>query len=200
MKRIIAGLVMVGALGVFGYTLAHAVWLSPELEVTDNAQAPSHAAKTHTGRATDPAHLSIPSLAIDASVQNVGIAKSGNMAVPTNYTDVGWYKYGPGPGEPGNMVFDGHVDNGFSLPGVFKKLNTITKGSDIFIETGKGVKYHYTVTEVSLYPYKSVPTQKIFTKSGEPGLVLITCDGAWIQGEKTYNTRLVVYATLVSQG
>ena len=34
--------------------------------------------------------------------------------------------------------------------------------------------------------------------SGQPRLALITCDGAWVQGNRTYDHRLVVYATLVS--
>lgn len=196
-KKLIASIVVVLGLGVFGYTLAQAVWYSPGEEVTDNTKAPV-ATKTVL-KASDPIKLRIPSLGIAASVQKVGIAKSGNMAVPTNYSDVGWYKYGPAPGQMGNVVMDGHVDNGFSMPGVFKKLNSITEGSAIYVETVGGSVYHYKVTEVSLYPYQSVPTQKIFSKSGDPMLVLISCDGAWIQGEKTYDTRLVVYAKLVSE-
>ena len=46
------------------------------------------------------------------------------MGVPTNFTDVGWYRYGPAPGTPGNAVIDGHLD-GKSVPeAVFYNLGT----------------------------------------------------------------------------
>jgi len=42
-----------------------------------------------------------------------------------------------------------------------------------------------------------VPLQKLFLQNDKARLNLVTCDGAWIAGEKTYNRRLVVYAELI---
>ncbi|HEV8666857.1 MAG TPA: class F sortase, partial [Candidatus Paceibacterota bacterium] len=109
-----------------------------------------------------------------------------------------WYKYGSLPGQPGTAVMDGHVDNGLSLAGVFKHLDSIQKGDDIYVTTASGVQVHYVVSDIELYPYQDVPMNQILTTSGQSRLALITCDGAWVQGQRTYDHRLVVYANLVS--
>ncbi len=145
-----------------------------------------------------PSRLRIPSLGIDTNVQHVGVGKTGNMAVPTNYTDVGWYRLGTVPGFVGSAVMDGHVDNGLALPGVFKQLNQIKKGDELFVDTAGGATRRFVVQEVALYPYQEVPLQKLFSRADQARLNLVTCDGAWVQGAKTYDHRLVVYATLAS--
>ncbi|MDB5258959.1 MAG: class sortase [Candidatus Taylorbacteria bacterium] len=144
-----------------------------------------------------PSRLSIPSLNIDANVQHVGIGKSGNMAVPNNFTDVGWYRYGTIPGQPGSAVMDGHVDNGLALAGVFKYLRTIKKGSEIYVITEKGSRIRFLVTDIAAYDYtdKSVD-KKVFSGSGGSLLYLITCTGDWVPGNKTYDHRLIVTAQL----
>jgi len=47
-----------------------------------------------------PLQLVIPSIGVSTTVQLVGLADddTGTMGVPDNFTDVGWYKYGPRPG------------------------------------------------------------------------------------------------------
>jgi sortase (surface protein transpeptidase) len=143
-----------------------------------------------------PEQLRIPILGIDALVQHVGLTKSGKMAVPTNFTDVGWYRYGTAPGFVGSAVIDGHVDNGLRLPGVFKKLNGLAVGDEIFVRTAAGAELRFVVQEVAVYGYKEVPTEVLFNRADTARLNLVTCDGAWVAGEKTYDKRLVVYAVL----
>jgi sortase A len=188
------------AAGVFTITLVHAVWYAPDIEVSDAAAGVGTSTPAElAANSTDfPSRLMIPQLNIDANVQHVGIAKSGAMAVPSNFTDAAWYKYGALPGQAGTAVMDGHVDNGLSLAGVFKQLDSIQTGNDIYVVTNDGQKFHYVVSDIELYPYTDVPMNQIITKTGPPKLALITCDGAWVQGQKTYDHRLVVYATLVS--
>lgn len=181
---------------MFCSVLARAVFfVPPEPEIPAPAEARGLAKVAPGGY---PVRLRIPVLGIDANVQDVGIAQSGHMAVPNNYTDVGWYRYGPAPGSQGSAVIDGHVDNGLSLPGVFKKLNEIALGDEIVIRTARGAEYRYAVTDIELYDYRQVPVEQLFDQSGPARLALITCDGAWVAGEKTYDHRLVVYAALTS--
>jgi hypothetical protein len=49
-----------------------------------------------------PARLRIPSLSIDARVESVGVKENGAMQNPSNFVNVGWYRYGALPGEAGN--------------------------------------------------------------------------------------------------
>lgn len=183
-----AGAITAVAVVIFVSTFLQASYISPQDEVTV-------AAERTTSRGTGPLGLHVPSLGIDASVQHVGLGKSGNMAVPTNYSDVGWYRAGAKPGQPGNAVFDGHVDNGFGFAGVFTKLETIKPGAEVLVDYASSTT-RFTVTRVERYAKDAVPTGEIFTATGMPGLVLITCEGDWLQSQKTYDHRLVVYATL----
>src|SRR3989344_1071244 len=89
---------------VFIGTLVHALWYAPDSEIQVPDQKQIVAATSSL-----PVRLQIPKLSIDADVQRVGIGKKGNMAVPTNYSDVGWYRYGTVPGQLGSAVVDGHI-------------------------------------------------------------------------------------------
>jgi sortase A len=193
----LVALVVIVATGVFTATAVHALLFAPDEEVA----APALAQKALSQSATPgehPARLRIPTLGIDANVQYVGITKKSTMAVPSNFTDVAWYKYGPVPGQRGSAVMDGHVDNGLALDGVFKHLSDIKIGDDVYVDTKDGTPLHFVVIDVQLYPYKNVPTQLIFGQSNAVRLNLITCDGAWVKGDKTYDHRLVVYTILAS--
>ena len=118
------------------------------------------------------------------------------MAAPSSFSDVGWYKYGPTPGELGSAVFAGHVDNGLGLPGVFKRLDELRPGDELHVQTEEGEDIRFTVSEVEVYPYDAVPTDRLFEQEGAPHLNLVTCTGSWVSGERTYDARLVVYAVL----
>ena len=52
------------------------------------------------------------------------------------------------------------------------------------------------VTDIEVYPYQAVPTGLIFNQADKARLNLITCDGTWVKGDKTYSERLVVFAEL----
>src|SRR6185369_4384139 len=103
-RQAIAVTVVAVAVVVFVMTLTNATFYSASDEVSTTAGG-------QTGGRT-PTRLRIETAGVNAPVQRVGVGKSGNMAVPTNYTDVGWYREGVVPGEAGSAVIDGHVDNG----------------------------------------------------------------------------------------
>jgi len=199
MKTKAALLIVALSLGVFAATLVHAVWYAPDIQVSDSSSAiATTTPATLAANSTEyPSRLQIPKLQVDANVQKAGIAKSGNIAVPSNFTDVAWYKYGSLPGQAGSAVMDGHVDNALSLPGVFKHLGTLAKGDNIYVQTVGGTQLHFVVSDVEIYPVADVPMTDITRTVGPPRLVLITCDGAWVQSQKMYDQRLVVYASLV---
>lgn len=145
-----------------------------------------------------PVSLSIPSLNVEAKVAAVGRALSGNMAVPTNYEDVGWYKHGPVPGQSGNAVIAGHLDDGKGNGAVFSKLSEITIGDLVYVTTDTGERIAFAVREIRLVDYSNPPLQEIFGKSFGMHLNIITCDGTWIPEKRMYDKRLVVFTDRVA--
>lgn len=137
--------------------------------------------------------LVIPSIQVDAAVRSVGISYRGNMAVPESYDDVGWYRLGPSPGDPGNAVIAGHVDNGYRRLGVFKRLDDLAPGDTIDYSDERG-SVTFVVTEVATYPYQEAPRERIFADAGPAQLVLITCGGTWVPETKSYTERVIVFA------
>jgi sortase A len=183
---------------VFSTTLVRAVFYAPtEVEVPPSLQA--EIPKDSVAPIQYPARLRVPSLSIDAAVEEVGITKSGNMAVPKSFSDVGWYKYGTVPGQRGSAVLAGHVDNALALAGVFKRLGEVQIGDEIYVDTKEGERLRFVVEDVQSYPYQEVPTEVLFNRDDAVRLNLITCGGSWIQSAKTYDERLVVYTRLASR-
>ncbi len=144
-----------------------------------------------------PSRLVIPTLGVDANVQETGVKPDGNMANPTNFTDVGWYKYGTAPGFTGSAVMAGHVNNGLGLKGVFTRLDEIQVGAELVVRAKDGTESRFRVVRKELYAYTSAPPAELFHKSDGTYLNLITCTGIWIPEKKTYEKRLVVYTELV---
>jgi len=199
-RRISAAIVAVIAVFVFSATLVHALLYSPDSEVvaSNNNKDTTSLSATHASAPDKyPVRLVIPSLDIDADVQYVGITAHGTMSVPNNFTDVGWYKYGPVPGSSGSAVMAGHVDNALALPGVFKHLQDIQKGADVYVIEKNGEQLHFVVDEIDTYEADNAPSGRIFQNVGPPSLNLVTCEGTWVQSEHQYDHRLVVYTHLV---
>ncbi|MFZ2886563.1 MAG: class F sortase, partial [Minisyncoccia bacterium] len=189
-------LVMALSVAVFTATAVRAFFYSPDSEI----HAPTIvSAETVYGPEMHPDRLVIPAIGIDAAVQHVGINGSGNMATPTNFQDVGWYKYGVVPGGRGSAVIAGHVDNGLGLSGVFKRLPETQPGDDIYVTAEDGTRTHFVVTSVRSYPYTEVPEDIVFNPRGSSRLNLITCEGSWLPESKTYDQRLVVFAKLAGE-
>lgn len=180
--------------GVFGMTLYFSVFAAPQ--EPEAPAPPALVQRSPASAADEPVRLRIPSLDIDAHVQHVGVKADGSMGTPSNFTDTAWYKYGTVPGMTGSAVIDGHVDNGLSLPGVFKNLSNIQKGATIEVVAKGGQVARFVVTDVVTYPYKEVPVEQLFNRADKARLNLVTCDGAWVKGARTYDRRLVVYAEL----
>jgi sortase A len=144
-----------------------------------------------------PSRLQIPSINVNAAVQYIGINGRGNIGIPTNYKDVGWYMYGPTPGSSGNSIVVGHVDNALGLKGVFANLKHLKKGDQITVRDKDGVVHTFKVTGTAQVRHNST-VPELFASSRKSRLILITCDGNWIRELQTYSSRLVVFSELVS--
>jgi len=141
-----------------------------------------------------PMRLEIPSINVNAAVEYVGITVKGAMDVPINTIDVGLFKFGAYPGENGSAVIAGHYDSQTGAPGVFANLNELKKGDKVYINYANGISLVYVVQESHLY--NPGFAKDVFSDNNGAHLNLITCDGVWDAGKKSYNKRLVVFTNI----
>lgn len=142
-----------------------------------------------------PRRLIIPKIGIDTTILPVGTNQDGNMDVPKNLLNVGWYKDGVMPGNQGNSVIAGHEVDQFGLGVVFNHLHELSPGDKIFVISEKNEKIPFTVVKKEIYDYNKAPLDEIFGKSNDRNLNLITCNGDYKYSLGTKDKRLVVYAT-----
>jgi LPXTG-site transpeptidase (sortase) family protein len=147
-----------------------------------------------------PETLIIPSIELNAHIVPVGKTKAGNMNVPADFGNVGWYKYGALPGRSGNAVIDGHFDNGKGQSAVFYNLSRMRVGDSVFVINKDGQKIQFKVKEISLVSVDELQSDKVFGNTTDMNLNLITCDGVWMPDRKTYTERLVVFTERVLEG
>ncbi len=190
----IAILIIVLALTALGVILYQGLFVGP---VDAEISPPLGLSVVLSSSSTLPVRLQIPKLSIDAKVQKVGITKKDTMGIPSNFTDVGWYKYGPVPGAMGNAVIDGHVDNAVNLSGVFKRLDTLKPGDKLSVVNAGGEVSHFVVTRKEIWDYDATTTGELFGSATTSNLILVTCGGDWDQAIKEYLKRVVIFSMLV---
>lgn len=142
-----------------------------------------------------PDRLEIPSIAVKTAIKPVTILANGQMDVPKD-TDVAGILY-PGilPGEKGNVIIDGHVDS-YTGPAVFYKLKKLKPGDRIILSDKKHRQLVYTVESTATYAPADAPVERIFGKTEEYRLNLITCTGRYSRKKKEHEHRLVIFAKI----
>lgn len=160
-----------------------AVPLLPALPAADEELAP-------------PISIVVPRLGIDQSLIELGVNPDRTLEVPTNATDIGWWRTGPVPGEPGSAVIAAHVTWNGGRPAVFKALPTLTAGDEVFINRADGSVGTYQVTATEVFSKDAFPNELIYRLEGDPQLTLITCGGDFVGGR--YSDNIVVFADLVA--
>jgi LPXTG-site transpeptidase (sortase) family protein len=179
--------------------------LSAETTSTTDALPPAVFSVAGQGSSVEtsgnPVRLVIPAIGVDAAVQSVGLAwqGTGNLGIPTNFTDVGWYNQGPAPGEPGSAVIDGHLDGHDVREAVFYNLDKLKVGDTVEVVDRAGKMLQFKVVDTKVYDYDA-PTDEVFSgDSSKARLNLITCAGSWDKTQKLYNKRIVVFTELVGE-
>jgi len=141
-----------------------------------------------------PQQLEIPAIGVKAPVEEVGLTSDGAMDVPKQWDDVGWYRYGPLPGDPGNSAIAGHLDS-TTAPAVFWRLGALKPGDKIMVRLSDSKTITFVVTEKDSYAFDKAPIDRIFGPASSSNLNLITCGGSWDAFTKNYSNRIVIYAT-----
>lgn len=181
---------LIGATSVYGLLQV----LSGSIQYEANAES------THHGTVLErslPVRLRIPEIGIDAAFGTpLGLGENGEVAVPKNFEQVGWYRYGPTPGELGPSVIFGHVDS-FEGPAVFYPLGQLEEGDVVFIDREDGTTATFRVTGMERSAQENFPADRVYGNISHAGLRLITCTGRYDRSEARYSHNLIVYAELV---
>jgi hypothetical protein len=140
-----------------------------------------------------PSTLFIPKLGVRAAIVGVGLKANGAMQTP-DPGQVGWYRHGPKPGDPGPAVLVGHIDNRTG-PDVFHRLGRLRRGDEILVGRPDGTTTRFLVGRLERHPKTELPTSRIWTKSNRPLLRLITCAGSFDHATGHYRDNLILYAS-----
>ncbi|MEM9465595.1 MAG: class F sortase [Actinomycetota bacterium] len=140
-----------------------------------------------------PVGLTIDGIEIsDAPIRDVGVEPNGEMEIP-GATEVGWYRWSPSPGMEGSSVLAAHIAwNG--RDGVFRNLDDLEVGDRFTVQYDDGTEREFEITEKAQYDKEELPFDRVFSKTGEPSVVLITCGGDFNRGLNSYEDNVVVYA------
>lgn len=168
---------------------------TPVIKITEEAIVVNPESIKDQKKAIVPVKIAIPDLGIDATVIKVGLTKEGNMDVPEDYSQVGWFELGYKPGQKGNAVMAGHVDNK-NGPAIFYDLRKLIPGNEVLVYDNEGVIQKYIVTRNVVYPKGDAPMEEIFGSSETARLNLITCTGRFDNNTSSYQERLVVFTYL----
>lgn len=139
-----------------------------------------------------PTRVRIASLGVDARVVPVE-QRDGVLTPPEDANRVGWWRQGARLGaKKGAVVVIGHTVD--SMAGAFGALGELTRGARVKVYVGAratGFRVR-KVTELSKAELE-LESDKLFAKTGQPRLVLVTCTD-WDDATESYLSNTVVVA------
>lgn len=148
-----------------------------------------------------PARLELPSLDVSSAVEPVGVDREGDLEIPEDVAEVGWYRFGPRPGDPaGSTVLSGHVDSAEQGKGAFFRLRDLKPGDPVVIRGSDGRTWRYRVVSREEWPKSEVPLDRIFARSGAARITLVTCGGGFREDIRSYQDNIAVTAVPVATG
>ncbi|MDF1595298.1 MAG: class F sortase [Acidimicrobiia bacterium] len=156
---------------------------------------PGRLSDTQVEEAILPVVLTVGSIDVEAPIIPTGVdARTGQMAVPRNVTEVAWYEFGPRPAESGSAVLAAHVDLANQGPGVFFRLRDVDPGDIVAVGFSDGSVRRFRVEARTIYQKDELPLDTIFAREGSPVLTLITCGGGFSESAGSYDSNVVVFA------
>ena len=184
-----SGAAAVAALSAPAATTAPPVAAAGQPVPTAAATLPVNAAA-----AVRPVRVRLDRLRIAATVIPVGVDAAGDVAIPPSVSTVGWYRFGPGLGDPGSMVITGHVDSAVQGDGAFARLRDANPGDRIRVTGSDGRDADFRVVGREEYPKSTIDLDRYFATAGAPHLTLITCGGPFDPSTGHYRDNVVVTA------
>ncbi|MFE4520051.1 class F sortase [Kitasatospora sp. NPDC056783] len=146
-----------------------------------------------------PTRLRIPQIAVDAPFTELTLNPAGqlNAPPPDDKNLVGWYRDGITPGERGSAVLAGHVDT-TKGPAVFLLLSFLLPGNKIEVSREDGTVAVFSVDSVETFAKDAFPDAKVYGRTPDAQLRLITCGGAYDKQRRDYLDNVVAFAHLES--
>lgn len=145
-----------------------------------------------------PVRLTIPAIGVDGRLEHLGLsADKKTMQLPSHPGTAGWFEGGPSPGEVGPTIIVGYIATKRG-PGVFHRLAGLKAGANIAVRRADTMVVTYRVDQIASYRPNKLPSTKVYGRTKQPALRLITCGGMLRAGQPVGNT--VVYAHQVAVG
>lgn len=164
--------------------------------LADQGVGPAVEVRPVAAEVAPPVRIGIPDLGLTRRLIGLRKELSGELGVPSDPQQVGWYSQGPAPGDDGPAVLVGHVDSSRG-PGVFAQLHTLRKGAQIRVRRADGSLVVFAVTDVQRHAKRDFPTELVYGGDGRSSLRLITCGGAFDRRAGRYLSNVIVFATPV---
>ena len=144
-----------------------------------------------------PVAVTIDGIGVAASpVIEVGVEDNGDMEIP-GADSIGWYRFNATPGEAGSAVLAAHISFD-GQPGVFRYLDEANVGDRVVVEFDDGTTSEFEIVELAQYDKQELPDERVFAKTGDPVLTLITCGGDFNRSLRSYEDNVVAYAIPVA--
>jgi len=128
---------------------------------------------------------------VAATVIDVGVNEDETFEVPPA-DKVGWYRFGPSPGQAGSAVLAAHIAFD-GVDGVFRHLEDLKPGDRVEVSYDDGSTSAFLVESITEYDKQSLP-DGLFAKDGPAKLALITCGGAFNRQLRSYESNTVAIA------
>ena len=142
-----------------------------------------------------PRRLVVGAVDIAMPVLATGVTADGQMELPADPSQVGWYRFGALPGDPeGSAVLGGHVDSVRYGTGPLARLAQVREGARVMVTSGEGQRLAYRVTSVERISKAALPVDRLFDPTGPHRLVIVTCGGRYLPEAGGYEDNIVVIA------
>jgi sortase (surface protein transpeptidase) len=160
-------------------------------------QDPSAADSSPEASATVPQRIQIPSIGVDAALEDLALGDGGKLDAPVDYDLAGWYTDGVVPGQVGPAIIAGHVDSP-TAPAVFARIGELTQGAEVIVTMSDASTLTFQVGGSMQSAKAEFPTAAVYSNVPTPELRLITCTGTFDSSTGHYLDNLIVFAQLRS--
>jgi sortase (surface protein transpeptidase) len=192
--KVAIAVLIVGALTAFGLSLLAASGGHADAEKPAPPTRPSTTAPRGLGR-SPAVRLRIPAIGVNGALQSLALDTTRQTMQLPKPAGAGWYAPGAAPGEVGPTIIVGYIA-GSAGPGVFVRLGALKVGARVDVRRADGKDVVYRVDEIASYSAKAFPVSKVYARTAQPTLRLITCGGVLRRGQAAGN--VVVYGHQLS--